>query len=239
MIFFIDESWQTIGGTQIGSLGAVAFRAQDYNRFCRAFFAIKRDELGATEYTDSELKGQTALAKAAFRRHAMHGDSRWILTLDRVFGAMAAHGAVAFGISTANSAYTSLRSASSTSLSKPYKQLLYDFRAFLIREGEGHLGILTFDERDHRDDEKAACALTNFLVRTENSWGRYVLQVPHFGASAVSPGLQVADVISHLGPHRLAPAERPELSPYHQKVESLRYEWRSGTRLRRTVRSVT
>ena len=60
MLFFVDESWQTIGGVDVGALGAVAFPQSGYNAFCREFFSMKRDVLGAQELNHSEIRGQHA-----------------------------------------------------------------------------------------------------------------------------------------------------------------------------------
>jgi hypothetical protein len=44
------------------------------------------------------------------------------------------------------------------------------------------------------------------------------LQVPHFTRSAVSPGLQIADLIAYLAGQQVDPANRPELAPYWEAV---------------------
>jgi len=64
LLFFIDESWQEIGGHEVGALGGVAIPEPEYNSFCREVFAIKRDELGARELSDCELKGNSCFARA-------------------------------------------------------------------------------------------------------------------------------------------------------------------------------
>jgi hypothetical protein len=66
MLFFIDESWQNIGGQEIGALGGVGIPEPLYNHFCRQVFAIKRDVLGAKELNDRELRGTSCFAKSAF-----------------------------------------------------------------------------------------------------------------------------------------------------------------------------
>jgi hypothetical protein len=52
MLIFIDESWQDVGDHSVGALGAVAFEMRAYNGFCREFFSIKREELGAQELNE-------------------------------------------------------------------------------------------------------------------------------------------------------------------------------------------
>ena len=66
MLFFIDESWQNIGGQEIGALGGVGIPEPVYNHFCREVFAFKRDILGAEQLKDRELRGTSCFAKSAF-----------------------------------------------------------------------------------------------------------------------------------------------------------------------------
>jgi hypothetical protein len=75
MLFFIDETWQTIAGRRVGALGAVAIPQGQYNGFCGSMYAMKEKELGASELMHSEIKGQSCFAKSAFKHQALHGDS--------------------------------------------------------------------------------------------------------------------------------------------------------------------
>jgi hypothetical protein len=240
VLFFVDESWQTVGVHQVGALGAVAIRASGYNPFSREFYRLKRDVLGASELAESEVRGQHAFAKAAFKREELHGDSHWLRTADALFRLLERHHAKVFVIWTTNTAYVSLRSgAHTTALSEPYKQLLFDFRAYLTRTARGRLlGSINFDQRGVREDEAAACTLQNYLVRTGGGWGQHVIQIPNFTVSSVSPGIQAADMMAHLGAHLADEAVRPELAPYIEKMLALQYSWSVGGRRRRSIRRV-
>jgi hypothetical protein len=70
VLFFIDETWQTINGSKIGALGAVAIPQDRDNAFCTAIYGMKSKVLGANELMRSELKGQSCFAKAAFTQDA-------------------------------------------------------------------------------------------------------------------------------------------------------------------------
>ena len=238
MLFFVDESWQTIGGKKVGALGAVAIAQGGYNAFCREFYAMKRTILGARELNESELRGQHAFAKAAFKRQQLHGDSHWIAAAEEVFHLLDRHHAKVIAVWTDNPAFVSLRTAQTTKLTLIYKTLVHDFRA-VMREGtRGRLGSINFDQRGLKEDEVVACAVQNYLVRTDLDWARYFIQVPNFTVSAVSPGLQAADFIAHLVAHLVDPTERPELQPYLNKVEALAYQRKYGDQLRRCITHV-
>lgn len=242
MLLFVDETWQTVGTHSVGALGAVAIPTKRYNAFAREVFALKGNVLGARELTDSEIKGQTCFAKAAFKRQQLHGDSYWLQAANELFDALRKYEARIFVIWTENPTLLTLRNPSSTALSKPYKQLLFDLRAFMDREAKGELGAISFDQRGHREDEATACAVSNFLNRTSgktvNRWDRYFVTIPSFTASTMSPGLQAADVVAYLGAHRVDPTVRSELAPYAELINDLRYEYRRGSKWVRCVRKV-
>lgn len=247
MLFFVDETWQRLAGEDVGALGAVGIPQASYNRFCRAVYAIKKEVLGASEFTDSELKGQTCFARSVFKRQLLHGDSHWHKAATEMFDALERHGARTFVVWTKNASLLTLRNPHSTLLSKPYKQLLFDLRAFMKNEADGRLGTINFDQREHRDDEATARAVSNFLIRTSgprwNRWDSHFLTIPSFTASSISPGLQAADMVAYLGAHRSNPGSRPELLPFADRLLALRYQYereaiRSGRPVTQRVRCV-
>jgi Protein of unknown function (DUF3800) len=240
LLFFVDESWQTIGNREIGALGGVSIPEPRYNAFCREVFSIKRDVLGAAELNDCELKGNSCFAKSAFRKREASGYSSLLDATERTFRAIERHQGRVFIIWTSDPALSLLRNPHPIALSKPYKQLLFDMRALMRKEARGRRGALTFDQRHHREDEAAACAISNYLFRARGDWARRFTQVPNFTASSISPGLQAADLVVYLGPHLADRNLRPELAPYIERIEGLRYEFRQGRqkRLVKTIRRV-
>jgi hypothetical protein len=78
VLFFIDESWQTVGGQKVGSFGAVAIAEERYNNFCAACIAMKQDVLGAEELMQSEIKGQNCFSRASFKRRRLHDGSEML-----------------------------------------------------------------------------------------------------------------------------------------------------------------
>ena len=241
MLFFVDETWQTLaGGLKVGALGAVALSQDSYNDFCSAVYGIKREILGSKELWDSEIKGTRCFARAAFKRQHLHGDSHWLAVADRLFEKLAAFQARLFVIWTTHPGLLDLRNPQSTALSEPYKQLLLDMRALMRNEAPGRLGSLSLDLRGTREGERTAAALQNYMVRTRGGWREHFVQVPNFSVSSVSPGLQAADMIAFLGPHLSPTSDRPELNPYVGRMVGLRYEYPRGrsSKIARTIRRV-
>lgn len=231
MLFFIDETWQEVGGVRIGGLGAVAIPQAKYNAFCREVFKWKGRVLRASELNDSELKGSNLFAKAAFRRQQAKGDSRLLEAANEMFVSLERHGARTFVVWTRDPTLLTLRNPSTTALSDPYKALLYDMRRLMEDNGSGRVGSLNFDQRAIRDDEATACAVQNFLVRTKG-WWKHFQHVPNFTVSSVSPGLQAADMVAYLGACFSDETVRPELKPYLDRLRGLMYtyETRKGGR---------
>jgi Protein of unknown function (DUF3800) len=240
MLFFVDESWQKVGGREIGALGGVVIPEPRYNYFCREVFAFKRDILGASELIDCELKGNSCFAKSAFRKREATGRSRLLEGADKMFSAIKRHKGKVFLIWTHDPALSLLNNPNSTELSKPYKRLLFDMRAWMQNEAPKSRGALTFDQRHHREDEAAACAISNYLFRARGEWAKRFTQIPNFTASSISPGLQAADLVVYLGPHLAGSTDRPELAPYVEQMKGMAYEYRSGRqqRFNRSIRRV-
>jgi hypothetical protein len=102
----------------------------------------------------------------------------------------------------------------------------------MVREAPGRLATLTFDQRGLKEDGLVGSAIANYLIRTESGWHNHFIQIPSFTVSAVSPGLQAADVVAHLGAHLADPTVRPELEPYIEQLRELRYEFSRSARQR-------
>jgi hypothetical protein len=186
------------------------------------------------------LREAYCFARRTFRARGADTGSKLLLAADAMFDALRKHRAHTFVIWTAHADLVGLRSTKTTELSRPYKQLLHDFRVLMQRKAPRRLGSLNFDQRDLGSDEVAACALQNYLVRTRGLyWEEYFLTVPNFTVSAVSPGLQAADLVAYLGAHNAPSSGRPELRPYMDRVAGLQLSWRDDTgRLHRTIRGV-
>lgn len=238
VFFFVDESWQTIAGRKVGALGGVAVAKDVYNNFCAEVFSFKRSLLGASELHEKEFKAVKALNKGRFKKQALGGSSAWIDAVDHMFEALAKRRARVFVVWTTHPSLLSLRHPGTTTLSAPYKALLYDFRAYMQAEAPGRLASVTFDQRGRKEDESAACALSNYLFRTKGDWKDHFLQIPDFTVSSVSPGLQAADLIAHLGCHSYSSTARPELGELMSRMRGLRYEYRRSNRVIRTIRRV-
>jgi uncharacterized protein DUF3800 len=219
MLFFVDETWQTIAGQRVGALGAVAIPAANYNAFCREVFMWKGRVLGARELSDAEIKGSTMFAKSAFRALEHTGRSKMLEAADEMFHTLEKYGGRLFIVWTAHGDLLTLRNPHTTQLSAPYKKLLYDLREHMRGRGSS-IGSINFDQRTVKEDAATACAVSNFLVRTRG-WWKLFMHVPNFTVSSVSPGLQAADLVAYLGANLADETHRPELAPYIARAKAL------------------
>lgn len=220
VLHFLDETWQKINGLGVGALGAVAIPQGRYNSFCREIWRIKRDILGANELSECEIRGKDCFAKAAFARQSTAGHSRLLRAAGETLAAVGRHKGATFAIWTTHEEWM-MRSPRSTALSPPYRKLVGEL---VLQEQavaqQGEQGIIFLNNRSSRGDLSAACAVHNFIA-----WlgAGHFMQVPHFTPSAVSPGIQAADLVAYLAAHRDDPTHRPELRPSWETVESLAF----------------
>jgi hypothetical protein len=236
MLFFIDESWQEVGGRDVGALAAVAIPRTKYNAFCREIWQIKHNILGAEELSESEIKGNSCFAKSAFRTREKTGHSKLLQAAEETLAAIPKYKGFVFAVSTDHEEWLLLRNPRPSELSRPYVELIHDFkRCMETQGGVGHKGLLFFDNRGQREDLSAACAIQNFIARVGSDWTRLFLQTPHFTPSAVSPGIQAADLVAYLTAHRHDPTQRPELHPYWRTVEGIAYRSKGRGRAVRAV----
>ncbi len=220
MLFFVDETWQKIGDRDVGALAAVGIPRRRYNAFCREIWQIKKNVLGASELNECEIKGTNCFAKSAFHKRRGTGHSTLLQAAEETLAAVPKYHGYAFAIWTTHEEWLLLRNPNPQALSQVYQELLKDFRR-CIRASPASQGQLFFDNRGKSEDLSAACAIQNFIVRVSPDWRRHFMQTPHFTLSAVSPGLQCADLVAYLAAHRHNPNVRPELADYWTKIEQI------------------
>lgn len=216
VLFFVDESFQTIGGKAVGSLGAVAIPPALYNRFCKTVYRIKQEELGATELEHCEFKGNSFFSRAAFRYdESGKSESALFSAMSRLVGALEDADAHVFALWTVAPELLSLRAPGPPFLTKPYVELIRDFDR-VMRNLPDERGFLFFDQLGHKEDRRAACAIQNWMIRSSHhhTLNKRFLQLPHFTHSAVSPGLQAADLVAYLAAQQIDPSVRPELNDW-------------------------
>lgn len=225
MLYFVDETWQQINGRDVGALAAVAVPRARYNPFCREIWQIKHNVLGAEELSECEIKGTSCFAKSAFRRQDTQGHSTLLQAAEETFAAVEKYRGATFAVWTTHEEWMLLRNEQSTALSPLYKALMREFMRHKQTEarGSGRQGLLFFDNRGFKEDLSAACAVQNFISRVGMEWRGHFMQVPHFTPSAVSPGIQAADLVAYLAAHQHDPDHRAALKPYWETVERLAF----------------
>jgi hypothetical protein len=234
LLFFIDETWQEVGSQEIGAMAAVAIPRNRYNAFCREIWQIKQNVLGANQLSDCEIKGNSCFAKSAFRRREYTGHSSLLQAAEETISAISKYRGCVFAIWTDDEQYLLLKNPNPSDLSPPYRDLLHDFkRRMELAPSSTQKGLLFFDHRGKREDLGAACAIQNFISRVGDDWPRLFIQTPHFTPSAVSPGIQAADLIAYLAAHRHDTSVRPELQPYWRRVEKAAFVHQGRRALRR------
>jgi hypothetical protein len=224
MLFFVDESFQTVNGVAVGALGAVAIPTDEYNHFCNSVYRLKRDLLGASELHEKELKAARNLTRAQFKKRDVGELSVLLSAVDGMVDALIEAGAVTYGVWTLQPGLLTLRKMhATTKLTTPYIKLLHSFAHLVRFRNNGQRGFLFLDQVGNAEDLHAACMISNYLSRPKGSgWLRSnLIQVPHFTHSAVSPGLQAADIMAYLTAQRSDTHVRPELAPLWARLDGL------------------
>lgn len=233
MLFFVDETWQEVGGQDVGALGAIAIPRARYNGFCRELWNIKHNVLGALELDDAEIKGNQNFAKSAFTKRKRAGHSNLLQAAEETFAAVKKYEGRAFAVWTVHEEWLLLRNPERDKLSQPYVELMHDFRRRMRgAKGTGRQGLLFFDNRGYKEDLRAAAAIQNFIVRIGKEWPKLFMAVPHFTPSAVSPGIQAADLVAYLAAHQNDPEARTELQGYWKLVEGIAFDAKGNNALR-------
>ena len=193
----------------------------------------RRTCLAPEELSDGEIKGTNSFARSAFHKREGAGFSKLLQAAEETLAAVPKYHGYAFAIWTTHEEWLLLRNPNPQALSPIYQEMLKDFRRCMRTLPSGSEGQLLFDNRGTSEDLSAACAIQNFIVRVSPDWRRRFMQTPHFTLSAVSPGLQAADLIAYLAAHRHDPSYRPELADYWRSVEKIAFATkRSGPALR-------
>ncbi len=225
MLFFIDETWQTLDGREVGALGAVGVPRTVYNDLCDEVDDVKRAHLTMTQITDSELKGTRCFAPSTFAARERFGGNHWVDAAEGVFRLLGARGLPTFGIATADSRHLRLRNPNSTALSPPYKRLIEHLRYCAHAHRPDARGLLVFDLRTPSSDAATARAVQNWITRSRRRWRNALVQLPEFTISSASPGSQIADLVAYLAAQQLASVPRPELDPFMSQARSLAYAY--------------
>lgn len=214
-------------------MAAIAIPRMKYNAFCREVWAIKQNVLGADQLSDCEIKGNSCFARSAFRAREHTGHSTLLQAAEETLSAIPKYGGAAFATWTDHPDYMLFRNPNPDRLSPPYRDLMHDFkRAMEAAAGTQRQGLLFFDHRGRKEDLGAACAIQNFIARVGEDWRRLFVQTPHFTPSAVSPGIQAADLIAFLAAHRFSPSHRSELQPYWNTVRGIAFRHNGRRALR-------
>jgi hypothetical protein len=243
--FFVDESFQQVAGRRVGALGCMAIPTGNYNRFCGAVFSIKREILGVENLSERELKGSNCFSRSLFRLRNSGTEPDYFKVMDQILTALARNGAIVFARWTDQPELLSLRNTRQDELTIPYQQLIRDFAYAQRIHGGGPRGAINLDQLGFKEDLHAACTIQNYIARsdTHSYLQSKLLQIPNYTHSAVSPGLQMADLIAFLAAQQTAPEERPELAEWWDQFAALSIDppgtSRSGGKLRPSIGSFT
>lgn len=200
MLVFLDESFRTHRRTsqRFGVLSGVAIPEDQFHRFQRDLFDVRRPYHDSVLREEHEIKGKELLGSATFRVIEKKGFSyHWNLAQEVLQYAWRQQFRV-FGVVCFRPGLHTFVCGDEAKLDQTFRDLLDRIDLFMKRSFPGRFAKLIFDNRDNRTNEANARAITNFFVKSSIGTGYdSILRVPLFAASqGHNYGLQLADLVT-------------------------------------------
>lgn len=219
MLVFVDESYRKADEPNAKStFSAFLVREQRYRELDAKLFELKRHFWKVENSYDLELKGRELLSKGAIE-----------LPKNREFVSQAVYlckevGAVLFAVVQHG---TLTLASESNRLPGLYRALLKRVNTFMQEKFPEDRATFFFDGIDRQTNRKIAVSFNNFMHK-HHSGKEYqnILPSPFFCDSEVSPGIQLADVISYCVNERYV-GRRGYIEEFFLMFRELTYNYQS------------
>lgn len=198
MLVFVDESYHSLAsGEAFTTFAALCLTEDNSPILARRLFNLKKLFWKVCEPTERELKGRRLLSNRGINLPKNRDLVEQLIALCKEVSA------VPLAV-IKKGPVTSLASRTDF-LPEMYRQLLQRVNTFVSDNYPGQTAIMLFDARDDNTNQRIAVSFSNFLFRSP--WGQKldkVLDTPFFVNSAVTPGIQIADVTAYCVNQRYA-----------------------------------
>ena len=251
MLLFIDESYQKIDDVYHLALGGIMIPAERYRQLMACLYQLKERYFISDREIDrfdpealkmarrvgivvsgekglGELKAKMLLGPRVLQYHQRTGKAQAVLLVAELLTEVESLGAVTVGtVSVVDDIEAVLR---------PPRRLLPRQFAFLLERANEYVTVRhpnrivipVFDEVHLANDHTVVGGVADFMFRTEKGQNmRNLLPTPFFVNSALTAGVQVADIVVSLMRHTLGDEEsRSPWQPLIDKVYNMagRYE---------------
>ena len=200
MLFFIDESWQTVreGPMKVGVLAAVQIKSHNYNECSQSLYNLKVKHIGPLA-GNLEIKGREVLKKYYFDLEAKGVTSTRLDLVRETLDYMALLDTRVFASVVLSQNEADLACANVDLLERPFLYLFERIDLYMKENHPGMVAKLIFDDRDLQFNQRLSKAVSNFFHKSRA--GREydsIIKVPFFAISTENAGIQLADIAAHI-----------------------------------------
>lgn len=243
MLLFVDESYQQVERTTHLAIGGVLVSADRYRQLMACVYQLKqryfisnlavdcgdpdalrtarqRGVLVDGEVTQAELKANKLLGPRVARHYAATGSAIGFELVQELLGSLHDLDARVFGtLSEVHDVQAVLRPRADL-LPRQLAFLLERANDYAAGRGDQRVICTVFDSVHLGQDHGIEAGVSNFMFRTSKGQQmRQIVPQPFFVNSMLTPGLQVADIVSYL--LRLAMAEEHARLPWQLLIDQV------------------
>lgn len=236
VLVFVDESrWERPGEPDyFATIAGAAIEEAVHDDLCRKIRRLKERFFKQKGISDYELRGRSLLNKRAlssFRKVEFVLELFSLCRLQKVVTFSASRrcswraedlepGSIPEDLRRGNLSASDHYSEEKASLLLAY--LVERVNSFMLEKYPGHLAKLIFREEEAHRDRVLASSVMNFVYKTSFGGGFHgILGSPFFMPSALSPGLQLADLFAYIiNQHH---GGRREMKDFFAEVEAMQF----------------
>lgn len=200
MLFFIDESWQTVreGPMKVGVLAAVKIQSHNYNDCSQNLYSLKCKHIGPLA-GNMEIKGSETLKKYYFSMESKGVPSNQLNLIREIIDYMTLQDARVFASVVLSQTECDLACANVDLLERPFFFLFERIDLYMKENHPGMMAKLIFDDRGLQFNQRLSKAVSNFFHKSRA--GREynsIIKVPFFAISTENIGIQLADISANI-----------------------------------------
>lgn len=223
MLFFIDESWQTVrtGTMKVGVLAAVQIKSHNYNDCSQSLYGLKVKHIGPLA-GNLEIKGREVLKKYLFDLESKGVMSKQLNLVREILEYMALLDTKAFASVVLSQTECDLACSNVDLLERPFFFLFERIDLYMKENHPGMMAKLIFDDRGTQFNQRLSKAVSNFFHKSRA--GREydsIIKVPFFAISTENVGIQLADIAAHIIGLKFSGDQR--IMEFYHKLKNLEF----------------
>lgn len=220
---FVDESeWprpRVPGGYTVWA--GVGIHSNMSREFFRELFNLEKRFWAVEEAYDFEIKGRLLLSERKLKSPKRREFVEEILSLCKL------NNVVAFAVGLRYPETHPMPEANSPNTYQMIQSMVERVQAMMVENHPDERAIMVFDSQENAKDKERGLEFGNYLYGTAQGRSTtHVCDTPIFASSAVTKGLQIADIFAYvLAQRNLTDRNREDLTRFYDKIREM--EWRT------------